>query len=446
MKRLAALFLALLLLLSAFPARAERIAIPDVLRFTQKTMPAEDVRDRQYIQRTYPQTANEAVNKALRGLINGMVEKGRPCLPTGKMDTMPSYLDVGATISRTGSRWMSFLTIARIAYEREQTYVDFDARVYDMETGEKITLSDLFAPESEAWDLMESAVREQLSDYFMTIDASEAALSALCSREALENAAFTLTPAKLELHYRADALYPGKTTLMHVRLYYSALRPLMTDLGREITDNSRYKMIALTYDDGGARGYTNNVVSRLRLRGANATFFIVGTRMSSNHDVMCRQHDAGYALESHNYEHVYKGIDRDSVALWQEKFNTAMDAVIGTRPTYMRAPGGYAGKFIAADVGMPVIGWGINPSDSGNEDAEQVAARVISGAHDGGIVLMHDLNPLAYQYTEIILEDLEARNFLCVTVDELFDHYGVPLLPNQAYTGCEEAVKAEAGN
>ena len=45
------------------------------------------------------------------------------------------------------------------------------------------------------------------------------------------------------------------------------------------------------------------------------------------------------------------------------------------------------------------------------------------------------------EYSEMILQNLESRNFLCVTVDELFDHYGVPLLPNREYTGCEEAAK-----
>ena len=39
------------------------------------------------------------------------------------------------------------------------------------------------------------------------------------------------------------------------------------------------------------------------------------------------------------------------------------------------------------------------------------------------------------------LEFLESKNFLCVTVDELFDHYGVILEPNQVYYGCEEEAK-----
>ena len=265
-----------------------------------------------------------------------------------------------------------------------------------------------------------------------------AALEALCSREALEKTAFTLTPAKLELHYRADTLYPGKNTLMHVKLYYSSLRPLMTELGREITDNSQYKMIALTYDDGGAKASTKNLLLTLRRHGANATFFITGTMMGDNHNTMCRQHDAGFALASHNYEHTYSGITKESVRQWKAHFDSEMDNVVGIRPAYMRAPGGHSELFINADAGMPLIHWSVNSSDAGNDNVGAVADKVSGAARDGAVVLMHDLNPASWQYTDLILQKLEKKNYLCVTVDELFDHYGVPLLPNRDYKGCIE--------
>ena len=444
MKRFLSIILIILLLGAAFPAGAERTAIPEALRFTQKTTARDYVRDQQYIVRTYPTTANETVNGEMRALIDRMAEAGRSSLPKGKIVLHPSYLDVGATVSRTGSQWMSFLTIAHIAYEREQTYVDFDARVYDMVTGEQLTLSDLFDEDSPAWELLAQEVRQQLGEkYFMTLSPDAAALDALCTREALENAAFTLTPAKLELHYRADALYPGKQTLMHVKVYYSTLRPLMNAKGQEITDNSQYKMVALTYDDGGARGQTNNVVTVLRNHGASATFFIVGERMADNHDVMCRQQDAGYALASHNYEHVYTGVTVETVAAWRERFNAEMDSIIGIRPAYIRAPGGHDELFTEADVQMPVIHWTLNSKDADTQkdNAKGVAQFVIGNVKDGSVVLMHDLNPLAREYTEEIVDTLE-NNFLFVTVDELFDHYGVTLEPNKAYLGCTEEAAA----
>lgn len=441
MKRLVAFCAALLLLLGALPAAAERAAIPDALRFSQKTLEREYVRDKQYILRTYPLTANETVNAELSGLIDGMTEKARPFLPQGKIDPI-SYLDVGATIFRTGSRWMSFLTIAHIAYNKEQTYVDFDARVYDMVSGSRLALTDLFDPDSVAWELMAQAVKTQLTDYFVSQSPDEAALEALCSREALESAAFTLTPAKLELHYRADALYPGKNTLMHVTLYYAGLRLLMNERGQEITDNSCYKMIALTYDDGGARGTTNNLIRCLQKYGANATFFIVGTTMDNNHDIMCRQQDAGYAMASHNYVHTYQGITAENVRRWKTQFDTLMDSIIGVRPAYMRAPGGHSSQFTKAEAGLPVIHWSLSSSDADNSNVDQIASRVIYGARDGDVVLMHDLNPLSTEYSTMILEELEKRNFLCVTVDELFSHYYVPLKPNEVYWGCVDEAAA----
>lgn len=438
LKRTTALLLVFAALSGAFAACGENAGIPETLSFRQITTARDYVRKDQYVICTYPETANAKVNGEMKALIDEMAQRGRSYLPKGKIDLMPSYLDVGAQVFRTGKKWMSFLTIARIAYEREQVYVDYDARTYDMETGSRLKLTDLFSADSPAWEMMEQAAREQLSDYFATEQPDPKKLDALCAREALENASFTLTPAKIELHYRADALYSGKTTLMHVKLYDSVYRPLMTALGQEITDNSMYKMIALTYDDGGARGATNNVLDKLRLHGANATFFIVGTMMGNNHDVMSRQQDAGCALASHNYEHTYENLTQENILRWKEKFNQRMDEIVGVRPAYMRAPGGHFQAFINAEVGLPLIQWSIISTDAGSDQVAKIVATVKGNAKDGSVVLMHDINPKAYQYTDEILTDLENRGFLCVTVDELFDLYGVPLLENQVYYSCEE--------
>lgn len=445
-----ALILLLLLSLSlalAVPAAAEEnpSGIPALLRFEQKEQEREYLKKDLYILRTYPETANAQVNEEMRSLIDGMAEAGRPYLPTGRIDLMPAYLDVGSYISRTGDRFMSFLTIARMAYEREQIYVDFDARVYDMASGEQLTLRNLFAPDSEAWPLLEKTVRDQLNAYYCTLDADPAALDALCTQEAIEKTPFTLTPAKLSLHYRADALYPGKVTLMHVNLYYSALRPLMTELGREVTDNSGYKFIALTYDDGGARSYTNSLLNELRRYGASATFFIVGERMRHTHDFLCRQQDAGFVTASHNYIHTYENLTTENIARWKARFDQEMDEIIGVRPPYMRAPGGHYKNFINAKADLALIQWSAISGDmgTGSTDVYGIARRVLATAQNGGVTLMHDLNSKCNQYAAIILPELENRGFLCVTVDELFDIFGVPLEPNQVYYSCVDQAKGQ---
>ena len=446
MKRSLTLILALAVLLALCPARAERWEeIPAALRFTQTTNARDYVKkDVLYVQSTYPTTASDAVNREMAAVIDGLEQEGRNHLPDGPYNaSRPTYLDVGAYISRTGDRWMSFLSIARIAHNMEQTYVDFDARVYDMTTGARLTLSDLLGDSEAAWALVETEVRDQLAAYYWTLEPDEAALSALCAREAVENTPFTLTPARLCLHYRTDALYPGKNNLMHVNIYFSALRPLLTELGQRVTDNSHYKMIALTYDDGGGRITSLNVLNELRLHGAGATFFIVGTQMANNHDVMDRQQDAGFAMASHNYEHDEHISDLSKIPVWKDKFDREMDSIVGVRPAYMRAPGGNNDSFIRAQVGLPLIRWSGNTTDAGNSNVSNIAARAINNARDGAIILMHDINKHAYQYAQIILPELERRGFLCVTVDELFDHYGVPLEPNTVYHSAEEAAAAQ---
>ena len=437
MKRMLAFLVCLLLLAPAACAEG----IPALLKFSQKATERDYVRTDVYVQSTYPTTANDTVNREMRALIDAMTEEGRAYLPTGKIDLMPAYLDVGATIFRTGSKWMSFLTIARVAYEREQTYVAMDARCYDMETGTQLQLTDLFPQESPAWAMIADAVRAQLTAYFDGLAPDEEALNALCSRESLENMGFTLTPAKLTLHFPAAALYPGKQTLMHVKLYYSDIREYMTAEAQENTDCRGYKLIALTYDDGGARGSSMNVVEQLRLYGANATFFIVGKNNNKNHDVICREHDAGYAVESHNYDHVYEGHTVEKVAAWRQKMDRDLNAIIGTRATYMRAPGGKYQRFINSQGGLPLIQWSVISGDAGSDKVQSIAGAVINNAEDGAVVLMHDLNSRAWEYTQIILPELESRGYLCVTVDELFDYYGVELLPDTVYYSCEEEAK-----
>ena len=165
--------------------------MPPYLRVTQK-METQTVVPNVFVRRTYPDTANDEVDAQIRTLVDEMAEQYRHLLPLKGDEKVPAYLDAGAVITRTGTSWMSFLTIAEVCALKEQLSVAYDARVYDMETGERIALTDVFAPESEAWAMLAREVRAQLSDAFPGKEPDQARLDELCSREALEAAAFTM--------------------------------------------------------------------------------------------------------------------------------------------------------------------------------------------------------------------------------------------------------------
>jgi len=438
MKKVFALLCAALLLVA--PAMAqEQVQIekyremPYYLRVTQSTEEGKLGRY-QEILKTYPDTMNDALDAQMRQLVDEMAERSIPLLPEGDKEEIAT-LDVGAVISRTGTSWMSFLTLAQITHEKETVCTEYDARVYDVETGEKIALGDIFPEESEAWDILASAVREQLTAACPGETPDAAALDALCAKDALKAAQFTLGGVRLTLTYRADSVYPERhNTLLHVTLYYPEIREYMTEQAFAQTDNSRFVMVALTYDDGGGGKYTRRLLDELRSHGATATFFLVGKQLKGNHYNLQRQQNSGYSLQYHSYTHPYGHKVRYDQA-FEEKamFESELAAITGVTPSLMRAPGGKEEKYERWEIGYPLIHWSLSSTDSGNPHVDAIASRVIRYAWDGDIVLLHDINDQVNKYSKKILDNFNSCGMMTVTVEELFAHAGIELEPNKTY-------------
>ena len=432
----AALLLALCLLGGAALAQEEFYTrMPEALVAKQSTR-KETVSRTLTLKRTYPKTNTAQVNAEMAALVDEMAQAA---LPAAKADA--ELLDVGAVITRSGTSFMSFLTVAETSGGYELLRASFDARVYDMETGQRVAMTDLLAEDGDGYALLAQAVREQLGAAFPDETPDEAALGALCTREALEGAAFTLGAASLVLTYRADAVYPGHETLLHVRVPYAQLRPEMTALGQAQTDNSRFRMVALTYDDGCAQRNTLYLLDQLRCFGAQATFFVLGERIASNHNVLARQQNAGYSIQTHTWGHHYTWeLSREEKIEERDRFAGALAAVTGVPPVLMRAPGGTEKGY---DVGYPLIHWSLATGDSSSDNVQEIVERTKWSLDDGDIVLMHDINANCSKYTREIVESLTERGYMLVTVQELFLDAGIPLEDGMVYYSTARVSRAE---
>ena len=279
-------FLWIVVLAAALPAAglAAWREIPDTLRFRQEQTVEQRSNNRMVIT-VHPVTSNPEVNGIISGLVDEMYGEALPALPKkGRSKGEKAKLDVGPYISRVGDRWMSFLTIARVSDGKNQIYMDFDARVYEMDTGEQIRLGDVIDGEKDGWSFLAGEVRAQLTAFFPSVRAPGDLLDKLCAEDSLRERGFTLTPGHLSIPFRADELYPNRNqtpSIMHVDIGYSALRPYMTERALRETDCTGYQYVCLTYDDGPATGSTDNLINQLRLYGAGATFFTVGHRCRS---------------------------------------------------------------------------------------------------------------------------------------------------------------------
>lgn len=425
-RSLALLLLLMLLCGAACAEEAFYTRMPEALTAVQTTR-SETVGGTLTVKRTCPRTSCAQVDTEIAALVEEMVQAALPAAQASGAE----LLDVGAVITRSGTSFMSFLTIAETTGGRELLSASYDARVYDMATGERVTMADVLAADGSGYDLLAQAVREQLGAAFPAETADEAALGALCTRAALESAPFTLGAASMTLTYRADAVYPGHGTLLHVTVPYAQLRPEMTARGQAQTDNSRFRMAALTYDDGCAQKNTLYLLDQLRRYGAQATFFILGERIAGNHNVLSRQQNAGYSIQTHTWSHSYTWeLSREEKEAERDRFAEALGAVTGVPPTLMRAPGGSEDGY---DMGYPLIHWSLATGDSSNDNVEEIVERTKWSVKDGTIVLMHDINANCSRYTREIVESLTDRGFLLVTVQELFLDAGIPLEDGMVY-------------
>lgn len=440
-KRLFVLCCAVLLALgTCLPAGAER-EIPPCLRFRQK-MTTTKMRNNRNSFVTVPETALPEVDREIAEAVNRLYAAAEPFLAEkGAIASCQDRIDAGPYITRVGDRWMSFLTVGRVTHGIEQVFVAFDARVYNMETGERVTLDRIIDAEKGGWEFLSAEVRRQLDAHFPLLEADEAALDALCAPDTLKNTAFTLSPGHITLHWHAHDLYPDAPEgLLRVTIYYPELKPYMTETAIAETDCTGYPLAALTYDDGPGRGTSDALMNQLRLYGAEATFFNIGERMHLFPSVLHREYDVGYSVQSHNWIHDVKAYPKpEQLAEWIRRSDEELSSIIGIGPTLLRPPGGNEVSFLKAGCPLPLIHWSAISGDadaSQMEDIDAVAHRVF-GCRDGDIILCHDINNRAPAYASTYLPRLtEKRGFLLVTVEDLCVLRGVELLPGQVYTNC----------
>ncbi len=405
-------------------------AFPEAISFTQVTK-KEVTRRGAWIRTTLPHLANAGVEEVISGRVAALRDRLVPEIPTRYEKARP-VLETGAVISRAGRRILSFLVLSELMAERQLQAVEYETYTYNLESGQRLMLSDIFEDSPELYALLGEAVRTQLSEAYPAMEAPEETLQRLTSREALQQAEFTIGPSRLRLTYRADTLYPGTKNLLHVHVYLSELRPYMKEVMREELDMSMFRMAALTFDDGPANISTRGVLDALRRYGQSATFFIIGRRIHSNLDMLNREHDAGYSVQNHTYTHQYDIYFVDSLAE-KEKTDAELCREIGVGTTMIRAPGGYEKLYMDNGIGVPILHWSLSAKDSGNDQTARIAEKTRNSIHEWEVVLMHDVNPNCPDYAENIIRTKTEQGFLFVTAEELFHEAGEPLLPNHTY-------------
>ena len=115
----------------------------------------------------------------------------------------------------------------------------------------------------------------------------------------------------------------------------------------EIEPYRAEKVAYLTFDDGPDDKVTPMILDILKAEGVHATFFVLGTMVEQNPNVLKRIFNEGHAIGNHSYNHVYSELYRSPWDFADQfiKTDEVIKETIGVRPLIIRAPGGTAGVF-----------------------------------------------------------------------------------------------------
>ena len=168
------------------------------------------------------------------------------------------------------------------------------------------------------------------------------------------------------------------------------------------------KRAFLTFDDGPSYSVTTKIIDILKEENIKATFFVLGTMVKSNPEVLKREYEEGHYIANHGYSHVYKNVYKNENAPLEEykKTNKLIQDALGN-PNYQsnvfRFPGGSIGgyyddikkkaKKVFDQNNIAYLDWNVLTNDADGADTREEIMENLKntcGNQSSVVILMHD--------------------------------------------------------
>ena len=186
------------------------------------------------------------------------------------------------------------------------------------------------------------------------------------------------------------------------------------------------KLLALTFDDGPRRSTTSALLDGLVRRGVHATFFIVGSNLDGNEELILRMEAEGHQVGIHSYNHkMLTGLNAADLYTEVGALRDRLTDLLGHDGFLLRPPYGKTDDALRRRAGAPIILWSIDPEDWSDDDSDRQTALILSQVQDGDIILLHDIYPSSVDTALRVVDALLDEGYYFVTVDELFAARGV---------------------
>lgn len=197
--------------------------------------------------------------------------------------------------------------------------------------------------------------------------------------------------------------------------------------------------ISLTFDDGPNLDVTSQILDLLELHKIPASFFLIGNNINEKSaESIRREIDGGCSVECHSWSHpAFPKLTPEEMIEEIEKTNAAIEKYSGEKPIFFRPPYIAVNQLMYDTIKMPFIeGRGVDDWND-SVSVETRVEGVVKNAHDGQIILLHDMsgNQKTVEALKKIIPELKEKGAEFYTVRDLFKICGVnPNQPNKIWT------------
>lgn len=192
--------------------------------------------------------------------------------------------------------------------------------------------------------------------------------------------------------------------------------------------NTDEKVIYLTFDAGFENGNTPAILDALKKHNVPATFFVVGTFISSNPELVKRMAEEGHTVGNHTYHHPDMSQISTKEAFQKELGDVEEEykKITGTEMTkYYRPPQGKYSESnlqMAKDMGYKTFFWSLAYVDWYENDQptkDEAFEKLLGRIHPGAIVLLHSTSKTNGEILDELLTKWEEMGYTFKPLSEI---------------------------
>jgi len=194
------------------------------------------------------------------------------------------------------------------------------------------------------------------------------------------------------------------------------------------------KVVSISFDCAWGVEHTDEILKALRVGDVKATWFMVEFWSVKYPEYVKKIDAAGHEIGTHSSTHSYMSKQNaEEIRLELKTSSDAIKSVTGKEVELFRPPyGDYDDELIktASEEGYYSIQWDVDSLDWKDLSATDIAMRVINGAKNGSIILMHNNGMHTAEAVPIIIETLKNKGFTFVPIGELIFRENYVIAPD----------------